>query len=500
MSMQRALEIGKVFLVGAGPGHPDLLTLKGARLIATAEVVVYDALLHPDILALFPPNAELVYAGKRAGNHALSQEAIHELLIDRARKGKRVVRLKGGDPFVFGRGGEEVLALRAAAIPFEVVPGVSALNGVAGSECIPLTHRGCSDSVLVLEGSDPHDATFEEKLAGDAQTIAVFMAGRFAPVVARKAMEAGWDENTPAALVWNGGRPDAIAWHGNLSTLSRRVSDAPSEGPCLIYFGPSIAALEPDASHVVAPGPGIEGIFSGKETAGAPPIASLASDSQSSPHSMSHGGGAAGAGFPIWLRLAGEPVLIVGGGSVALQKIRSLLDSGAVIDIVALAVRPEVEKLHAEGHIRSLMVRPVLASDLDGMRLVISACNDRIANGRVAEWAKARGIWVNSVDDPASCTFLTGAVLERGPLRMAFSTDGKLPGLSGLLRRLLTRLLPESHDAAWEDLNALRARLKITVPSGPLRMGILRNTLDRLESEYFAVNPPVVAAQAREET
>jgi len=457
----KAPRTGSVALIGAGPGHPDLLTMKGARLLSLAEVVVYDALLHPAMLDLFPAGAQRVFAGKRAGKHSLSQGAIQEILIAKAREGKRVVRLKGGDPFIFGRGGEEILALQAADVPYEVVPGVSALNGAATGALLPLTHRGRSHSFLAIEGSDADRDGFARALASRVQTVIVFMGGRHAARIAAIALEGGWNGETPAALVWNGGRPDEVLWLGDLVRLSRREEEAPVDGPCLIYFGESLAVLRADEGKIPRAAQDRD-----------PP----ATTRSASPIPLT---------FPVWLKLGGERVLIVGGGTVALQKIRSLLGTGAQIDVVALAVRPELDRLLAEASLRRIDRRSVVESDLTGARLVVCAANDPATNAQVAEWARRAGIWVNSVDDPAACSLLTGAVVERGPVRVAIGTEGRLPGLSGLLRRLLEGLLPGDHDGAWADLEKARDELKSRLPSSPERMAILRETLGQLEERYF---------------
>ena len=149
--------IGTVYLVGAGPGGTGLMTLRGAELLGRADVVVYDALINGDILALAPPAAEMIYAGKSSGDHAIPQEQLNQLLVDKARAGQCVVRLKGGDPYVFGRGGEEAQALAEAKIPFEVVPGVSSIYAAPNFAGIPITHRDYCSSFTVFTGHEDPD-------------------------------------------------------------------------------------------------------------------------------------------------------------------------------------------------------------------------------------------------------------------------------------------------------------------------------------------------------
>ncbi len=236
---------GFVTLVGAGPGHPDFLTLRGLRALQVAEVILYDALLDEAFLELFPADAEAVFVGKRAGDHALSQDEINALLIAKARAGRKVVRLKGGDPFLFGRGGEEALALRDARLPFEVVPGLSALNGVAGAAGIPLTHRGLAREVRILEGHgllhEPRDWDEQARFRG---TTVLFMATGQLPAIARKLLAHGADPALPIALVENGCSPRQRVRVATLADAAAHRMAMCSDGPGIVYLGPVIA-LQP---------------------------------------------------------------------------------------------------------------------------------------------------------------------------------------------------------------------------------------------------------------
>ena len=181
--------IGTVYLVGAGPGDPDLLTLRAARLLERARLVVHDGLIEPAVLALAPADAEVVSVAKRRARHTLPQDAINALLIREALAGRDVVRLKGGDPFVFGRGGEEAEACRAAGVPVEVVPGISAANGAAAAAQIALTHRDASSVVSFVAGQCKGLAEQDwAGLAGKGRTLVIYMGVKTAPQIAEKLM------------------------------------------------------------------------------------------------------------------------------------------------------------------------------------------------------------------------------------------------------------------------------------------------------------------------
>lgn len=235
-----APQAGRVALVGAGPGDPDLLTLKAARMIGEADVLFVDRLVGRRILPMVNDSAEVVFVGKSKGEHSVPQDQIHELMIEAARAGKFAVRLKGGDPFVFGRGGEEVLAMREAGVEVEVVPGVSSALGCAAAAQIPLTHRGAAQAVTFVTG---HAALGEEpdldwqSLARGNQTIVVFMGVGAAGNISRRLIEAGRTAQTPVAVIENGTRRNEIRAYGQLEDLEGLIEREGIEGPALLVIG-----------------------------------------------------------------------------------------------------------------------------------------------------------------------------------------------------------------------------------------------------------------------
>ena len=228
---------GWVALVGAGPGDPDLLTRRAVKRLEQADLVLYDALIDPDILSL-AGSAQRIYVGKRAGRPAMRQETINWLLVRAARRGRRVVRLKGGDPFVFGRGGEEALALVAAGIPFEVVPGISSAVAAPGLAGIPVTHRGVAAAFVVVSG---HAASAYEPVLGslppNGATVVVLMGLASAGGVAATLLASGWKAATPAAVIRGASTEGAERWIGTLSELPAAVASSESDRPGTIVIG-----------------------------------------------------------------------------------------------------------------------------------------------------------------------------------------------------------------------------------------------------------------------
>ena len=239
---------GTVALVGAGPGDPGLITVRGRDWLTRADVVVYDHLVNPRLLKLAPGGCEFIYAGKKEGVATLPQDAINALLIDKAREGKTVVRLKGGDPFIFGRGGEEATELKSAGVPFIVVPGVTSPIGVSAYAGIPLTHRDFSSTVSIITGSNEkgnEDLHLDwEKIASRSGTLVFLMGARKLRRIAEKLMEHGKAPNTPIAVIQWGTTPVQKTWQGTLESIVGIAERETILPPALTIIG-EVVSLKP---------------------------------------------------------------------------------------------------------------------------------------------------------------------------------------------------------------------------------------------------------------
>jgi uroporphyrin-III C-methyltransferase len=241
---------GWVYLVGAGPGDPGLLTLRAASLLASADTVVHDRLIHPGVLEHARPHARLIYVGKEGGGDSVRQEDIHTLLIQQAKLGRSVVRLKGGDPFVFGRGGEEALALEAAGVPYEVVPGVSSLAAVPAAAAIPVTHRGLSGTVTFATAHLAQETPDWGHLAR-SETLVLFMAGRKLEEAMLALIGAGMSPGTLAAAVEAGTWEHQRVVEGTAATIASRVREAELGSPTLLILG-AVVSLRSQLTSLVA--------------------------------------------------------------------------------------------------------------------------------------------------------------------------------------------------------------------------------------------------------
>ena len=233
---------GKVLLVGAGPNDPELLTIKAYQAIQKADVVVFDRLVGREILDLIPEHCEQIYVGKRCGQPSLKQDEINQILIEQAKKGKQVVRLKGGDPFIFGRGGEEALALIAQGIQYDVIPGITAAIGCAASAKIPLTHRGVSRSVTLVTGHVMNGA-FDSwtGLVGSGQTVVFYMGLEQAQSIQQGLRASGLSASTPIAIIGNGCSSQQKTYTATLDSLPSLAKQLKGLTPALIIVGEVVA-------------------------------------------------------------------------------------------------------------------------------------------------------------------------------------------------------------------------------------------------------------------
>jgi uroporphyrin-III C-methyltransferase/precorrin-2 dehydrogenase/sirohydrochlorin ferrochelatase len=238
-STEASIAQGEVYLVGGGPGDPDLLTFRALRLMQQADVVVYDRLVSKQVLELVRRDAEKLYAGKERDNHAIPQEDINHLLVRLAKEGKRVLRLKGGDPFIFGRGGEEIETLAAEGIPFQVVPGITAASGCASYSGIPLTHRDYSQAVVFVTGH-LQDGTVNlnwKALAQPNQTVVFYMGLHGVPSICAGLTSHGMPITTPVALIQQGTTPNQRVFVSTLEKLPELVQKEKIKAPTLIIVG-----------------------------------------------------------------------------------------------------------------------------------------------------------------------------------------------------------------------------------------------------------------------
>ncbi len=237
--LKRAHTSGTVYLVGAGPGDPDLISVKGARLIQQADALVYDRLVHPDLIDQAPARTERIYVGKAGGRKSMPQEAINALLVDLARTYRTVVRLKGGDPFVYGRGSEEALKLRTESISFEIVPGISSAFAVPAYAGIPLTHRGLAQSFTVVTGhtADP-DLDVDWSAYVGVDTLVILMGLGRLQQIATKLIDLGKAPDTPAAVISRGSTAEQEVVYGTLETIADRAVGMAT--PAIIVVGASV--------------------------------------------------------------------------------------------------------------------------------------------------------------------------------------------------------------------------------------------------------------------
>jgi uroporphyrinogen III methyltransferase/synthase len=232
---------GKVYLVGAGPGDPDLLSIKALKIIRKAEVIVYDRLVEKSILKLIPKTTEKIYVGKRSGRHTVPQDKIHEILVEETRKGKTVVRLKGGDPFLFGRGGEEAQELRREDIPFEVIPGITSALAAPAYAGIPITHRDYASSIAIVTGHEdptkPESRVKWDRLATSVDTIIVLMGMEKLGAIVERLIKGGRDPKTDVAIIEWGTTKRQRTTVGTLGNIVEKTRAKKVKPPAIIVIG-----------------------------------------------------------------------------------------------------------------------------------------------------------------------------------------------------------------------------------------------------------------------
>ena len=240
---------GEVALVGAGPGDVDLLTIQAFRFISQAQVVIYDRLVSAEIMALVPEHCERIYVGKKQAQHRVPQQGINELLVEHAKQNKRVVRLKGGDPFVFGRGGEEAQFCLANEVACHIVPGMTAASACSSYVGIPLTHRKVARSCTFITGHVQENGELDlpwHTLNDKQQTVVFYMGVKSLPIIIEQLTNAGRDITTPAALIRKGTQPDQQVYRGTLANLEALVAQHNVKPPTLIMIGDVVNTFEPE--------------------------------------------------------------------------------------------------------------------------------------------------------------------------------------------------------------------------------------------------------------
>lgn len=254
-SKKSCLNAGEVALVGSGPGDVELLTVRAVRFIEQADIAIYDRLVSDEIMALLPEDCEKYYVGKEQAKHCVPQDKINQLLVDYAKAGKRVLRLKGGDPFIFGRGGEEAEYMLARGISCHICPGITAASGCTSYSGIPLTHRGVAQACTFVTGHIQNDGQLElpwSALANKGQTVVFYMGINTLPIIAEQLVKHGRDKDTPAALIYKGTQPEQQSYRGTIDTLADLVEKHDIKPPTLIVIGEVVSQLT--EQNLVRPG------------------------------------------------------------------------------------------------------------------------------------------------------------------------------------------------------------------------------------------------------
>jgi uroporphyrin-III C-methyltransferase len=433
----------KVTLLGAGPGDPDLMTIKGMKALQNADVVMYDALANEVLLDYSPPHCKKIYVGKRANDCAFTQDEINAMLIAEALAHGHVVRLKGGDPYVFGRGHEELEEIRKAGIEAEIIPGISSAIAAPQAVGIPVTRRGLSDSFWVMTGHTTEGFTSNELISAvktDATVVILMGLGRLKSIV--ETYKSVHKHHLPIAVIQNGTLPQQKAVVSTIEFIEEDVKHAEIKTPAIIVIG-SVAALANEEFYSENYKKMLE---KEQNTEGVSPKFLPSKNDL----------------FPVFLKLHELRLLIVGGGYVGLEKITAVLQNSplANITLVSPEIRPEIQELAKEYTNIKLEFKGFQTKDLGDKDLVIVATNDKELNKDIKGWAKQVGILCNVADTPDQCDFYLGSVVKKGSLKLAISTNGQSPTMAKRIREALEDVFPDELEEVFRKLRDIRKQLK----------------------------------------
>ena len=428
----------KITLVGAGPGDPDLITIKGMKVLQSADVVLYDALANKELLAYTSESCLKIFVGKRADKHTYTQLEINDLCVKNALKYGHVVRLKGGDPFVFGRGHEEMQYAKEKGIEVNIVPGISSAIAVPASVGIPVTRRGLSDNFWVLtgtttDGNISQDLRFAVKT--DATIVILMGLNNLNNIVA--CFKAEGKDSLPVAIIQNGTLSNEKAVFGTIETIESIVLENGIKAPAIIVIGKVAGEfLEKTDSNT----PFIEGEENSITKRFLEPKNQL---------------------FPIFVKMHQLQLLIVGGGYVGLEKITAVLENSphADITLVSPEIREEIVAFSKLYPNLKLVYKRFETADLQEKDLVIVATNDKPLNQQIKGWARERRIITNVADTPDFCDFYLGSVVKKGSLKLAISTNGKSPTLAKRIREVLEDAFPDELEQVFDNLREIRQTL-----------------------------------------
>jgi uroporphyrin-III C-methyltransferase len=437
----------KITLLGAGPGDPDMMTIKGMKALQNADVVMYDALANEVLLDYTPAQCKKIYVGKRANSCAFTQDEINAMLIKEALENGHVVRLKGGDPYVFGRGHEELEEIKKAGIEAEIIPGISSAIAAPQAVGIPVTRRGLSDSFWVMTGHTTEGFTSNELISAvktDATVIILMGLGRLSTIV--ETYKSVHKHNLPIAVIQNGTLPNQKAVVSTIENIEEDVKKVEIKTPAVIVIG-SVAALAEEIFYSENYKKTLE---NARNTEGV--------SQRNTQYAIRNTNDL----FPVFLKLHELRLLIVGGGYVGLEKITAVLQNSplANITLVSPEIRPEIQELAKEYPNIKLEFKRFQTKDLGDKDLVIVATNDKELNKDIKGWAKQVGILCNVADTPDQCDFYLGSVVKKGSLKLAISTNGQSPTMAKRIREALEDVFPDELEAVFSQLREIRKQLK----------------------------------------